>query len=262
MLWKEWGLNILSKASNKWTKMAYPLTRLKEHLKINAGDTGIKIFQTSVEKLKIGDNPSQDQIKNLTKEIEKNLVLFFGSARTKEMLGKLELEAGQEEQELDSELRGALENIFNTKGIPIESDLLGISGYIVTKGYEGDEKKVLDILKQLSREKVLLALNDNIIRYEVQRFIDKYPSFKMEDMENFIKYIKDQKLEVNRDALLDMVEKERLYRKFEEKNQEESWQDKISRQYIGLLNTPKSVDYEYLIVDEALTSQLLKKISK
>jgi len=67
---------------------------------------------------------------------------------------------------------------------------------------------------------------------------------------------------VNRDALLDIVEKERLYRKFEEKNQEESWQDKISRQYIGLLNTPKSVDYEYLIVDEALTSQLLKKISK
>lgn len=242
--------------------MAYPLTRLKEHLKTNAGDTGIKIFQTSAEKLNIGDNPSQDQIKQLTKEIEKNLILFFGSTRTKEMLGKLELEADKEELELDSELKQAIENIFTTKGIPCESDLMGISGYIVTKGHEGDEKKVLDILKQLSKEKVLSALNDNIIRYEVQRFIDKYPSFKPEDIENFIKYIKDKKLEVNRDALLDMMEKERLYRKFEEKNQEESWQDKISRQYIGLLNSSKSADYQYLIVDEALTSQLLKNISK
>lgn len=242
--------------------MAYPLTRLKEHLERNAGDTGIKIFQTSAEKLNLGDNPSHDQIKKLTKEIEKNLVLFFGSARTKEILGRLELEAGQEELELESELKQAIENLFTTKGIPCESDLMGISGYIVTKGYEGDEKKVLDILKQLSKEKILLALNDNIIRYEIQRFIDKYPSFKTEDIENFIKYMKDKKLEVNQDALLDMIEKERLYRKFEEKNQEESWQDKISRQYIALLNSSKSGDYRYLIVDEALTSQLLKKISK
>ncbi len=242
--------------------MTYSLARLKEHLEKNAGDTGIKILQTATAKLKIQEQPSHEQIIKLTKEIEKNLILFFGNTRAKEIMDKLLQESSEAEAFFKSEINQSLETLFTKKGIPGESDLIEISRSVQAKGFDEEEKAALDILKQLSKKKVLSALNDGIIRYEVQRFIDKYPSFTTADMGNFIEYIKNKKLETNSEAIMNMIEKERLYRKFEEKIQEETWQEKISRQYISLLNSPNSSDYKYLMVDEELTSQLLKKISK
>ncbi len=242
--------------------MTYSLARLREHLEKNAGETGIKILQTSAAKLRIRDEPSPEQINKLTKEIEKNLILFFGNTRAKEILEKLAQESSEAEALFKSDINQALETLFTTKGIPSESDLMEISRYILTKGYDEDEKTAVDTLKQLSKKKVLSALNESIIRYEVQRFIDKYPSFKTKDIENFIDYIKNKKLETDSEIIIDMIEKERLYRKFEEKSQNENLQEKISNQYISLLNSSKSSDFKYLMVDEKLTSFLLKKIQK
>ncbi len=242
--------------------MTYSLARLKEHLEKNAGDTGIKIFQTSAAELKIGEQPTPEQMHKFIKELEHNMILFFGSTRTKEILDKLEKETCEDEELLESEIKQALETLFTKKGIPSESELLEISRYIVTKGCNWEENKAFEILKQLSKKKVLAALNDSIIRYEIQRFVDKYPSFTTAEIGNFINYVKDKKIEMSTDVLMDMIEKERLYRKFEEKSQDETWQEKISRQYVGLFNSPEKSAYKYLMVDEELTSQLLKKISK
>lgn len=235
------------------------LARLKEHLEKNAGKTGIKIFQASVAKVKMGEKPSSEQINKLIKEVEKTLVLFFGKNRATEILDKLDIEYGEEKSLIDSELRQALDDIFTTKGIPSESDILEISGYITAKS-NNSEYKPIDILKQLSRKKVLSALNYNIIRYEVRRFVDKYPSFTMADIELFMGHIINKNIDVTMDVLLDFIEKERLYRRFEEKNQEDTWQEKISMQYIALLNSDKSREYEYLMIDEGLTEQVLKNI--
>ncbi len=242
--------------------MTYSLATLKEHLEKNAGDTGIKIFQTSAARLKIGEQPSPEQMHKFIKEIEHNMVLFFGSTRTKEILNKLEKESSEAESLLESEIKQELETLFTKKGIPGESELLEISRYIVAKGYNWEENKVFEILKQLSKKKVLSALNDSIIRYEIQRFVDKYPSFTTAEIGNFINYLRDKKIELSTDALMEMIEKERLYRKFEEKILDETWQEKLSRQYVGLFNSPENSAYKYLMVDEELTGQLLKKISK
>lgn len=242
--------------------MTYSLARLREHLEKNAGETGFKIFQTSAARLRIGVEPSPEQINKLTKEIEKNLILFFGNTRTKEILEKLEQESIEAEALFKSDINQALETLFTTKGIPSESDLMEISRYILTKGYDEDEKIAVDTLKQLSKEKVLSALNESIVRYEVQRFIDKYPSFKTADIGNFIDYIKNKKLETDSEIIINMIERERLYRKFEEQSREENLQEMISKQYISLLNSSKSSDFKYLMVDEKLTSFLLKNIQK
>ena len=238
------------------------LEKLRDHLEKNAGETGIKIFQTSTARLKIWDNPSPDQIKKVTKEIGKNLVLFFGSKKTKEIIDSLEEEDCQKQVHFESELKRALELIFIKKGIPGESDIEEITTYIFSKGYYGDKNNSTEMLKQLSKKKVLLALNDNIIRCDVRRFLDRYQSYTQEDIEKFVDYLRSKKLEVYSENVLYLIEKERLCLKFEDKIRMETWQEKISREYISLFNSPKSGDYKYLMLDEELTCQLLKKISK
>lgn len=238
------------------------LEKLRDHLEKNAGETGVKIFQTSVARLKIGANPSTDQIKKLTKEIDKNLVLFFGSTKTKEILDRLEEEDCKTQAHFESELEQALDLKFMKKGIPGESDIEEITTYIFSKGYYGDKNNSIEILKQLSKKKVLLALNDSIIRGDIRRFLDRYRSYTQEDIEKFVDYLRSKKLEVDSENVLDLIEKERLCLKFEDTTREETWQEKISREYISLFNSPKSCDYKYLMNDEELTCQLLKKISK
>jgi transcriptional regulator with XRE-family HTH domain len=242
--------------------LTLPLEKLRDHLERNAGEMGVKIFQTSTARLKIGANPSIDQIKKLTKEIDKNLVLFFGSIKTKEIIDRLEDEDCKTQALLESELEHALELIFMKKGIPGESDIEEITKYIFSKGYYGDMNYSIEMLKQLSKQKVLLALNDNIIRGDVRRFLDRYQSYTQEDIEKFVDYLRSKKLEVDSETVLDLIEKERLCLKFEDKIKVETWQEKTSREYISLFNSPKSGDYKYLMLDEELTCQLLKKISK
>ncbi len=241
--------------------MVYSLEILKDHLEKNAGETGVKIFQTSVAKMKIGEKPSNEQLIKLSFEIEKKLKLFFGNIKAKEILDKLEQGASVSQVNLESVLKPHLEGVFKTKGLPGESSLREIVRNIVSKDYKGDETKAIEALKKLSKKKVIYALNYCLTRYEIQCFIERYPSYTQEDFENFINSLRNKKLESNPDTIRPLTEKERLYRKFEEETTEDIFQEKIYEQYIGLFKSTNNADYKFLMVDEELKDLLLKKIS-
>jgi hypothetical protein len=241
--------------------MVYSLEILKDHLEKNAGETGVKIFQTSVAKMKIGEKPSNEQLIKLSFEIEKKLKLFFGNIKAKEILDKLEQDASVSKVNLESVLKPHIESIFKTKGLPGESYLREIVRNVVSKGYKGDENKAIEVLKQLSKKKVIFALNYCMARYEIQCFIERYPSYTQEDLENFINSLRKKKLYSNPDTIRALIEKERLYSKFEEQTAEDIFQEKISDQYIGLFKSTINTDYKFLMVDEELKDLLLKKIS-
>ncbi len=241
--------------------MAYSLEILKDHFEKNAGETGVKIFQTSVSKLKIGEKPSNEQLIKLFIEIEKKLKLYFGNIKAKEILDKLEQGASESQVNFESLLKPHLEAIFKTKGLPGESYLREVVRNVVSKGYKGDENKAIEVLKQLSIRKVIYALNYSMTRYEIQCFIERYPSYTQEDLENFLNSIRNKKLESNPDTIRALIEKERLYRKFEEQTTEDIFQEKISEQYTGLFKTTSNSDYKFLMFDEELKNLLLKKIS-
>lgn len=241
--------------------MVYSLEILKDYLEKNAGETGVKIFQTSVAKMKIGEKPSNEQLIKLSFEIEKKLKLFFGNIKAKEILDKLEQGASVSQVNLESVLKPHLEAVFKTKGLPGESNLREIVRNVVTNGYKGDENKAIEVLKQLSKKKVIYALNYCMTRYEIQCFIERYLSYTQEDLENFVNFLRNKKLESNPDTIRALIEKERLYRKFEEQTTEDIFQEKIYEQYVGLFKSTINADYKFLIVDEELKDLLLKKIS-
>jgi hypothetical protein len=159
-------------------------------------------------------------------------------------------------------LYGEISKFLERYPQPEKSDVDDFIKYMGLLKLNLDENNSIEMLKQLSKKKVLLALNDSIIRDDVGRFLDRYRSYTQEDIEKFINYLRSKKLEVDSDTILDILEKERLCLKFEDTTREETWQEKISREYISLFNSPESVDYKYLMLDEELTCQLLKKISK
>jgi hypothetical protein len=241
--------------------MVYSLEILKDHFEKNAGETGIKIFQTSVSNLKIGEKPSNEQLIKLFIEVEKKLKLYFGNIKAKEILDKLEQGASESQVNLESVLQPHLETIFKTKGLPGESYLREVVRNVVSKGYKGDENKAIEVLKQLSKKKVIYALNYSMTRYEIQCFIERYPSYTQEDLENFLNSLMNKKLESNPDTIRALIEKERLYRKFEEQTSEDIFQEKISEQYTGLFKITGNNDYKFLMADDDLKNLLLKKIS-
>lgn len=242
--------------------MIQSLEVLKDNLEKNAGETGAKIFRTSVARLKIKDPPSNEELIKLSFEIEKKLKIVFGNIRGKEILDKLEQNSGQIQANYESEIKLALENQFRTRGIPGESNLKEIMRSIVSKGFTGDENKAIEIMKQLSKNKILLALNYCMTRFEIQCFIEKYPSYTQVEFVNFINYLRNKKLESNEDIIINLIEKERLCKKFDDNTLEDTWQEKISKQYTGLFNSTNNSDHKYLMADEELTKLLLKTISK
>ena len=241
--------------------MVYSLEILKDQLEKNAGETGIKIFQTSVAKMKLGEKPSNEQLIKLSFEIEKKLKLFFGNIKAKEILDKLEEGASVSQVNLETVLKPHLEAVFKTKGLPGESNLREIVRNVASTGYKGDENKVIEVLKKLSKKKVIYAMKYCMTRYEIHCFIDRYQSYTQEDLENFVNSLRNKKLESNPDTIRALIEKERLYTKFEEQTAEDIFQEKIYEQFIGLFKSTNNADYKFLMIDEELKDLLLKKIS-
>lgn len=241
--------------------MVYSIEVLKDQLEKNAGETGVKIFQTSVAKIKIGEKPTNEELIKLSFEIEKKLKLFFGNIKAKEILDKLEQSASVSQVNLESFLKPHLEAAFKTKGLPGESYLREVIRNVVSKGYKGDENKAIDVLKKLSKKKVIYAIKYCMTRYEIYCFIDRYQSYTQEDLENFVNSLSNKKLESNLDTIRALIEKERLYRKFEEQTAEDIFQEKIYEQYVGLFKSTNNADYKFLMIDDELKDLLLKKIS-
>ncbi len=239
----------------------HSVKRIKEILERNFGDVGVQMLETSLKILKIHEKPSQAEIQKLTSDIEEKLVKLYGAEKSKEFIDQLNKEIAMEEKGLKSELKVVMDDFFTTKGIPGESDIIDQVKNLVSNGYEADENRIYDTLKQLSRERIISALNDSVINNEIKSFLDKFQSYTQSDLEDFINYMKKiTKLNVNEAAVKDMVEMERLYRKFDDLGQEDPGHVKICRQYIALFNSSKKDDYNYLTFDESY-NQLMKKIA-
>ena len=239
----------------------YSLERIKKLLEKNFGNIGVEIFQTSLSTLKISKNSPPDEIQKLKSELEEKLTRLFGANEAREFFNELDEEITREEKALKSELRIEVDKFFMNKGIPGESDINEQAKDLILKGLNVDESKVTETMRQLSKEKIISALNESIINSEIRSFLDKFQSYTDGDIEDFINYLKKiSRLNANDSTVKDMIETERLYRKFNDIGQEDPWQVKICRQYVALMNSSKRNDYRYLSLDDS-NIKMLKKIA-
>lgn len=236
---------------------------IKDNIQKSYGDTGIQVYEKSIRTIKIGENPSKNEVEKLVSEIELALGRLRGDNTTKPffidlrkklieyekfspiflqlMSGSLKKKGASSESKIEKEL-----GIFFEKGIPDESDLTDLAGLLVTKGIKQDKRQLIETLKLLSIGRIISDLNNSIIDCEINSFLNKLPTFSEKDSKDFIDYMKINKIEVSEDDIKEKIERERLFRKFgyfhdEDRNAGE----KKIHQYLKMIFDKKK-NYEYI----------------
>ncbi len=250
------------------------LRLIKDNIKKSYGDPGIQAYETSIKMLKIGENPSKNEVEKLVSEIEISLTRLYGDNASKlfcnELRKKLveyekfspilfQLMSGSlKKKEVSSELKIKEElGRFFEKGIPDESDIRDLASLLVTKGIKKDKQQLIETLKYLSIEIIISDLNSNIIDSEITSFLNEFPTYLDTDSKDFINYMKINKIKVNEEDIKEKIEKERLFRKFDYSNEKEKSAEEKIRQYITTIFDNKK-NYEYIKNNDII--QFAKKI--
>lgn len=216
-----------------------------------------------------GDNKLNDPIEfcnGKLRTLTDNTGEYTGetSSDPREFFDELPKKSIEDGKSFESKIKDALDDFFETKGIPTELEINDIAKYLISCGCKQDENQLIETLKKLSKENVISSLNDSVINNEIKFFVHRHPSIKRADVDNFINYLKGSKLTVNDEDVKDLIERERLFIKFNDMDRKESEEEKISRQYIELYNSDEKKDYNYILAyDEKLTQLKLQlKLAK
>src|SRR5574341_153295 len=245
---------------------AESLKLIKNNLEASMGDLGIRIYQKSLSKLKISANPSGKEIESVISHLEKMVARLYGDKKSKAVFDYIRKELTDFDKFYDkffgSKIKDTLDNFFEMKGIPGETEIQQIAKFMVSMGYEQNEKNLVKMLKQYSKEKIIWALNGSIMNSEIKIFLNSNPSYTQVDVENFINQMRiNNKLEMNDVDIKDKIEKERLFRKFNYMDRKENEEEKITRQCFALFNSNNKMNCEYILFDGELIL-LMKQSSK
>lgn len=244
---------------------AESLKLVKNHLEASMGDLGVRIYQRSISKLNISVNPSRKEIETLISHLEKMVAKLYGIKKSRAIFDYLRRELTDFDKFYDkffgSKIQDTLDNFFEMKGIPGETEIQQIAKFLVSMGYEQNEKNLIKMLKQYSREKIIWALHGSITNNEIKSFLNSNPAYTQVDVENFISQLRINKLDVNDVDIKDKIEKERLFRKFNYMDRKENEEEKITRQCFALFNSSNKMNYEYILFDGELIL-LMKQIAK
>ena len=238
------------------------LNIVKNYLETNLGDLGIVIYQRSVQKLDIGANPSKNEIENLVLSLEKTMTKMYGEKKSRTIFDELRNELIEYDtffpKFFGTKIEDTLNNFFEMKGIPKGTEITEIASFLISNGYEENEKKLVGTLKQLTKEIIVRDLKGSILNSEIKSFLDTKPLYSEADLEIFIDEIKKKKLDINDIDFKDKIEKERLFRKFNYMDRKENEEEKIAKQYVELFSSKSKKEYDYITSDKDIIL-LMKK---
>jgi hypothetical protein len=244
------------------------LDLIRNHLHTKLGDIGVKIFHHSKLKLNIEDQPTMEKYDLLRTDIRNSITRLYGEIITEEIFNDLRIqEAAIRKYEFESDMIDSLNDFIFIKGIPRDSEIQNIINHYGSNCSENDINECVQRLRQTVRNKIILALKDNIIKKELNSFFDIYNSYTIEDLDNFTNYLKMQNLVSNKDEIINAIETERVYKKFKYSVREETCEEKICSQYLGFFHCGNkldyskklSPDYDYVMPDDSML-QLLNRI--
>ncbi len=241
------------------------LKLVKNHLEASMGDLGVRIYHRSISKLNISANPSRKELEALMAYIEMMVVKLYGNDKSKAIIDDLRKELADFDKFFDkffgSKIKDTMDHFFEMKGVPGEPEIEQISKYLISNGYEQNEKNLTKMLKQYSKEKIIWAFKWSILNNNIKSFLDSNPAYTQIDVEFFINRMKQNKFDVDDTDIKDKIEKERLFRKFNYMERRESEDEKISRQCTALFNSNNKINYEYIFLDKELVQLTMDFVS-
>jgi len=125
------------------------------------------------------------------------------------------LEIPEKEESPEFHISNKIEEFLMKNTLPAESEITRYATFLALK-YGGDAKKVKKNIIEKVKVHVKNEISRKAIRKEIDNFLIRYLQPTQRDIDEFINYINLLKLGFDNDELRQLIEKERLYRRFSE----------------------------------------------
>ncbi|VVB89899.1 Uncharacterised protein [uncultured archaeon] len=243
-------------------------------LEVNFGQLSGEIINKVNGKKNLNDKPGVSDLKDFIDLIELNISVLSGkhkateicnALRTKavELTGKQKVPDGPIGKDIDKEI-----NAFLAKNtLPTESDITDYAKYLTIK-YGGNAKKVQKDIIEKVKTQVRTGISRKKINEEINNFLLRYPQPAQKDVDDLVNYIRLLKLSFQEDEVREMIEKERLFKKFHG-DQELAEQPSELDEFIDIIKTRDKKDISktmqkeeisYLIKDDSgVSNELLSE---
>lgn len=231
---------------------------IEKYVKESLGDIGIQVYNKSISKLNIKEQPTLDEIENLMQELEKKCTIFCGTDKSKAIFENLRKKIepkniSKPQDTMDLEIDAFLKK----RDLPNEEDIRDYAKYLTLK-YGGNAKNIENEIIEKVKIHIRNTICRNKITQEIDTFLERFAQPTKSDVDDFVQYIRVLKFDFNEDELRESIEKERLFRKFHgvqeaaEKSEIDNFINFVkynnNKEYIN--NTMKKQGVSYLIKDE------------
>lgn len=196
-------------------------------LEVNFGQVSSGIITKAKARKNLDDKSNISDYKQFIDLLELDISVLSGKNKANEICNTLRthaiesLEKNAPELSQSSEIDEEINTFLSKTSLPTENDIIDYAKFLTIKCGITSNKAEKDII-----EKVKIQVKNGISRRrileELDNFLLKFPQPTEKDVDDFVNYIRYLKINYPSDQLRDLVEKERLYRKFhEEKVSEE-----------------------------------------
>jgi len=234
------------------------LEKIKNYLGKNVGDMGLKLLEKSTSKIKISENPSNEEIGTLLADLEKKFSLLYGNDKAKGICDDVRKHLVEKSDiPISKNIDNEINNFLLKNALPTERDITDYSKYLVMK-FGGNAQQVEKELIEKVRVHIKTRINRKKVNEEIMNFLVRYKDPAKSDIDDFVHYISLSKLEYPENELREQIEKDRLFLKFHGPQEgEESELDKFV-DLVRYSNDKDTVNSEikkqglsYLVKDES-----------
>ncbi len=195
-------------------------------LEVNFGQVSSGIITKAKARKNLDDKSNISDYKQFIDLLELDISVLSGKNKANEICNMLRTRAIELLEKIAPEvsLSGDIDkeiNAFLAKtSLPTENDITDYAKFLTIKYGINAKKAEKDIIEKV-KIKVKNGISRKIILEELDNFLLKFPQPAEKDVDDFVNYIRYLKINYPSDQLRDLVEKERLYRKFPEEKAEE-----------------------------------------
>ncbi len=230
---------------------------------VNFGQVSSGIIAKAKARKNLDDKSNISDYKQFIDMLEIDIGVLSGKNKAIEICNALRTHALEllekqkaPEVSINSDIDKEINTFLAKTSLPTETDITDYAKFLTIKYGINAKKAEKDIIEKVKIQ-VKNAIGRKRILEELDNFLSKFPQPMENDVDDFVNYIRYLKISFPGDDLRDLVEKERLYRKFhagdiaEEKNTLDQFIETVKpldKKELGKAMQNKGVGY--LIKDE------------
>ncbi len=189
-------------------------------LEVYFGQMSHEIITKIRAKKNLTENSTANELKEFIDMIESNVSVFSGKHKATEicnilrnkatgMTGTAKAPDTAISSGIDKEIRTFLAD--NT--LPSEADITDYAKYLAMKSGGNANMVEKDLIEKV-KSHVKAGISNKMLKAEINKFLAKFPAPVKTDVDDFVHYVSLLKLSIKENEVRDLVENERLYRKF------------------------------------------------